>query len=537
MKRGRIETLLRSQPPDEPDYRGALDLDREPLDRPGATRVRRGAVVAAIGATAMLAVVIGLTAGRLASNRSEPSSSMAGAASATPHASLPAGVISWIDATPAPSPTPGATARPDSLPSCSARALALVASGWSGATGSLAGGALVVNVSSEPCRVAGKPAVGLLDATGAVVARGGAAEPGTAAEAVALPPGGVAVAAIVWTNWCAAAPPSPLSLRLDLPNGGGQLSAPLRAIGPIGGGSVPRCDAPGAASTIGVPIPFAPPEPSAGGYQPRACAPAQLTAFAGKWLSNGGTSWANLVIVNFGGGPGGFDCRLPTSPVLELRDARGRLLATAEPMPPAGASVVLPPGWAAVTQIGFANWCSAPPSLPLHLNLVVSGSRVDVIARSTIHVPGCMSGSQAPPPIFAYGNPMTLPGTNPPTPDSCDPALPLSVGLSALPSVRPGGTLIYTVTLTNRSAYDKILDPGAFCPSYTERLFLPGSGTSLETRLALNWPSGASIPRGATATFEMRLKIPADAPPGTATLVWQLGKSGPAAKATFKIES
>jgi hypothetical protein len=95
--------------------------------------------------------------------------------------------------------------------------------------------------------------------------------------------------------------------------------------------------------------------------------------------------------------------------------------------------------------------------------------------------------------------------------------------------------LDYTVTLTNISAYDKPMNLSAFCPSYVQRLFLPGSSDAIETRLALNCEPAGIMYAGVSATFEMRLSIPADAPPGTATLAWQLGDTGPGVKTRFQI--
>ena len=528
----RIEELLRSRPPDEPDYHGVLALDV------GSAKVRShrilgaGVLGAAVGITAAVAVVIGLLAGQLASNRSASPSSVP-VASETPQASLPAGVIPWTDATPVPSPTPEPTPNPMALPACTAAELALTASGWSGATGSLAGGALLVNVSGSPCRVSGKPAVELLDATGALLAAGGTPEAGTAAQAIALQPGGVAIAPTVWMNWCGAAPRLPLGLRLRLPAVGGQLTAVVHAVGPIGP-AVPRCDAPTAASTIGVPTLLTAPEPSAGGYEPQACSPEQLMAFVGGWNPAAGSSYTTLVILNAGSAAAGFDCRLPTSPVLEVRDAKGHLMAATRPEPASPSSVVLPLAWAAAARVAWANWCSAAPTLPLQLNLVIGSTRLDVSTRSAIPVPPCMSAPQTPP-TLAYGSPLTVPGSPAaPEPDPCD-ALPVSVSVSPLPTTRPGSTLTYTVTLTNHLPYDKPLNLAAFCPNYTERLFAPGSTSALETHLALNWQPGTFIPPGGSATFAMRLGIPADAAAGTASLVWQLGERGPATKVTFQI--
>jgi hypothetical protein len=90
--------------------------------------------------------------------------------------------------------------------------------------------------------------------------------------------------------------------------------------------------------------------------------------------------------------------------------------------------------------------------------------------------------------------------------------------VSALPATAPGATLDYTITLTNISAFDKPLEPGRAVS---------------DLRRAVN-AAGHREPN-VPITFAMRLPIPADARSGAATLVWQLGDRGPAAKATVTI--
>jgi hypothetical protein len=148
-----------------------------------------------------------------------------------------------------------------------------------------------------------------------------------------------------------------------------------------------------------------------------------------------------------------------------------------------------------------------------------------------------MSAPQTSPPTLFYDGLLAIPGSPiAPEPDPAD-TLPVSVALSPLPATVPGGTLDYAVTLTNLSAFDKSLNLAALCPAYTERLYLPNEPKSIETHLALNCAPVGVLAANVGVTFTMRLPIPADSPTGTATLVWQLGTSGPAAKATFRIES
>jgi hypothetical protein len=134
-----------------------------------------------------------------------------------------------------------------------------------------------------------------------------------------------------------------------------------------------------------------------------------------------------------------------------------------------------------------------------------------------------------------FEKPFVVPGSPaPPEPDPVD-TLPIDVMISPFPPTPPGGTLEYAVTLTNVSAYDKPLNLAAFCPTYTESLFVPGATAAVQTHLALNCGPAGLLAANVPVTFAMRLPIPAGAAPGTASLVWQLGARGPAAKATFEI--
>jgi hypothetical protein len=124
MKPQRVEEILHSRPPDEPDYRGALDLDTDATGLGGTRRLGYGALTAAIAATALVAVVIGLVLGQLASNRTGgPSPSTA---SETPQPSLPVAVIptpsasthlpAWCPGVPSGGPGPGSGETPRPIP-------------------------------------------------------------------------------------------------------------------------------------------------------------------------------------------------------------------------------------------------------------------------------------------------------------------------------------------------------------------------------------------------------------------------------------
>lgn len=85
-----------------------------------------------------------------------------------------------------------------------------------------------------------------------------------------------------------------------------------------------------------------------------------------------------------------------------------------------------------------------------------------------------------------------------------------------------GGTLRYTVTLSNRSASPVSL---ASCPAYTQSLYADGKAAA--STLLLNCAgAGAQIPANSSVSFEMQAQVPADLPAGSVKLSWQL-QDGP----------
>ncbi len=542
MKPERIEELLRSQPPDEGSHRPERLLVTPTVRARPTTRARRpvAGAAAAIGSVALVGLMlVVLMLGPLAGPSVGPSPS---APSASPTAQLspepsPAkapnlGAIPWLDATSEPSPTPAPTSDPRSLPPCTARDLVLVAGGWSGATGSEGGGATVINLSGTPCTVSGRPGVDLLDARGRVIAKG-VDKPTTGPDLVVLQRGGVAGVITVWQNWCGDPPRRPLSVRMSLPGDAGDLEATVHGWLGAGPDSLPRCDAPGAGSSFGVPLDFSAPYPSDGGYQPAICTPDALLAFLGGWGGAAGTSYAPIIVLN----ASLFDCLLDPSPALELQDAAGeRIDLTPFASPAASTPIVLPSGRAATGMLRFADWCVAPPAKPLDLALRFNSGTLKVEARSGVPVPACMSAPQTPPPTLFLDQPLTVPGNAiAPPPNPID-SLPLRVTISAPATAAPGSELDYTVTISNQSTDGTAYDLAALCPGYSERLFLPGAKAATITRHVLNCRPAGVLEAELSLTFAMRLPIPPDAPTGRAALVWMLGDLGPSAKAVFQIE-
>ena len=287
---------------------------------------------------------------------------------------------------------------------CPVGELAMAAGGWSGATGSIGGGATLINMSPITCSVSGTPELQLVAGGGAVIAAG---PPATTGPSVTLAEGATANLIAVWSNWCGDPPLLPLTLRLSLADVDGALSAVVRDW-EKGGNSLPRCDAAGSPSTIGAPQPFVGADPSSGGSGAAPCIAADLQGFLGGWGAAASSDYANIAVLN----RSGEDCSLATSPPLELRDADGTLLATGEPWTEGAGMFDLPAGAAALTTIGFGNWCIAAPKLPFQFELDIGGGPLllaPTSERSEIGAPYCNSAPETPPPSLGYTGPFHLP--------------------------------------------------------------------------------------------------------------------------------
>ncbi|HEX3266130.1 MAG TPA: DUF4232 domain-containing protein [Candidatus Limnocylindrales bacterium] len=315
-----------------------------------------------------------------------------------------------VPTAPQPTAAVGPEIDPTTLEQCTAQQLKVLAGGWGGATGSMAGGTSLINVSPDPCRVDGKPALELRDKSGKVIATGPGASPGAP---VALAPGGVAGAIVVWSNWCGDAPPRPLSLRVSLRDVKGTFTAEVidrNQSSGVGGSefsSLPRCDVEGAGSSIGAPEPFSTAEPPDPGEAADPCPPDVLLGFLGTWGAAAGSMHATAVLYN----QGDIACLLGGSPVLQLRDADNSVVAIGEPWPNAQ-DALLGAGTAAVTWIDLANWCLPPPKLPLRLNVVAGGEVVrlmPVFDGSEIGTPACGSSPPAAAPTLGYDGPFAPP--------------------------------------------------------------------------------------------------------------------------------
>lgn len=99
------------------------------------------------------------------------------------------------------------------------------------------------------------------------------------------------------------------------------------------------------------------------------------------------------------------------------------------------------------------------------------------------------------------------------------PGTPATLSASAqLPkTIHPGKLLTYTVTLSNRTATEIVLDP---CPAYNEGIY--ASGLVVRRWLALNCDTVHTIAPHSKVRYAMELAIRATAPPGVAKFGWSL---------------
>jgi hypothetical protein len=195
---------------------------RSPVPAAAAVAVAAGLVLAVVLTSRPPTVVPG----------SAPSPSAAWSSSAVP--SLPPGVVGWIDATPAPSPSPSQRSTAG-LPGCSSDALQLRFAGWEGVSGGTVSGGVVISqpdAAASTCVMSGIPTVSILDAQGRALAIDVLAIPRPTSLAVVIEPGlslppehvallvGQAGFMFFWSNWCGPNPGSSGTLVIDLTGAG-----------------------------------------------------------------------------------------------------------------------------------------------------------------------------------------------------------------------------------------------------------------------------------------------------------------------------
>lgn len=109
----------------------------------------------------------------------------------------------------------------------------------------------------------------------------------------------------------------------------------------------------------------------------------------------------------------------------------------------------------------------------------------------------------------------------------------LQVRINLPKSASPGGTLTYTVTLSNPTR--QMIRFPSTCPGYTQGFYT--TGAQVHGSYRLNCSTVRSIPPHASATFAMELQVPQSASTGLAKFGWNLDTpTGPFAGNVITVE-
>ncbi len=261
----------------------------------------------------------------------------------------------------------------------------------------------------------------------------------------------------------------------------------------------------------------------------RACAASDLRAVAGHGNGASGQSFNQVLLSNHSSSR----CLLEGTPQVFLRTSAGRSI----PLPQAGMSVPwlkTPPGPALMApnspaplpesvQTGFGQasliysmWdCPADP--PFSSVMMVLPNQ-----RGTLTLPADGAG-------YSWGGEcegavVQRMAVSPFVPTQPQPTWadksPISITVNLPDHIRAGQSLHYQVVLTNASDA-----PFRFheCPSYTEDASRDGSKNLANYQL--NCSGVGWLAPGTSVTFAMVLDIPANTPPGTGSLRWEMGSA------------
>jgi hypothetical protein len=196
--------------------------------------------------------------------------------------------------------------------------------------------------------------------------------------------------------------------------------------------------------------------------------------------------------------------------------------------PPQSALRALAPGQSAVVSLDWANWCPhvsdaakakgiAPPKA-LRLTLPAGGGSLDAGYTAVVSCDHASAPSTIGMRPFAPA-PLTAPRGFTDAPLTVT-AHPLTGGQGVL-HARRGQELRFAVDLRNRSTTDTVRFDGR-CPLVAEK-FAPVGSTEAHQ---LNCRGAAPIAPGQAQWFEMRVRVPANAPVGPNGLFWRLDPVG-----------
>jgi len=308
-----------ARPPGAPEtLRASLEHLPSIAGRPRA--VARWAIARGLGSAAVVIIAVALVGAVVVSRLPGPAGSAppigssgpsATASAETPSATSLVGsplvVVPWVDATPPPQPArPTPRPVPPTTRACTPDDLTATAE-WQGATGAMAGGIRVTNVSSSACVVDGPPKLAVIKAgtttmptaySASKVLPGGTEPPGPGL----LEPEDQGSWWLFWTNWCGQ-DLVPTTVAVTLPDGSGTVAAVPGSSPRPGMSGRPRCDAPSSPSSLTVTaFEYQPPEPALVEQQP-----ASTTITAPPTASIGQDVTFTVALTNLGDKPALFD--------------------------------------------------------------------------------------------------------------------------------------------------------------------------------------------------------------------------------------
>lgn len=216
---------------------------------------RRSGLISLLAAAAVFAVAV-VALGAWFSRPAD----IGGVPTASPGATASPSPAATVAPTASPSPTPEPTVAPTvgAVRPCKGSDLAAQVTRWEGAAGSRFGTLAVQNIGPTACTISGTPAVQLVDGQATVFLD--SADLGK--PATATPPdlftlagarGGTIYLVVGLSNYCGAAPSSPVTVALVLPGDLGRVVATLGAGVTI---DMAPCNGPGAPTTLGVQEPW-----------------------------------------------------------------------------------------------------------------------------------------------------------------------------------------------------------------------------------------------------------------------------------------
>lgn len=278
------------------------------------------------------------------------------------------------------------------------------------------------------------------------------------------------------------------------------LAAPAHAAQPV-----PWLNQPAAAKAAATPA-------AAGFTHP--CSGADLAVVAGPAGAYRGHATQEVRLTNIGASA----CHLPGFPSAQLQP-------TGEAPQTVGASdmaphlqterVELAPGESALMLMGTPGSCEAAAKpqrkVSKQMQLAMPGGGVKVL--NGVHV-DTLCGRAS---VIRFHR-----VDNDGAAKAAAPSSQLAGALNAADDAVRGGTLAYTVTLSNPGAAPVSL---ASCPSYTQSLSIDGKAAATTLRLNCG-AAGGQIPAKSSVSFEMQAQVPADFAAGSMKLSWKL-EDGP----------